>query len=264
MHEFEKEALMAKALGRVRHPLDEAARKALETGFRKKKFEVLNEKIIRKGILEPLKLDKAVETGTRYAFFPKKTYKGFDPVRKYAPRGAGKKAVELLADNPELIPLLAMPLRGGTVPGYMVGKSFLYRTLGVPSPGHMRHLRQRQHIMDIAKTTGAGVGLGAGGVAGHRMESSRQEKRDKKNKRAEMYKATADELQKIAVEDTLYPTLGGMGGALAGAAAGSYAPSILRRMARPPLPLPLSVGLALAGSYAGTSLEKRLRKGDRK
>lgn len=196
MHEFEKQALFAKAVGALRHPLDEAARKALETGFRRKKFDILNEKIIRKGILEPLKFDKAVEIGSRFVFFPKKTYRGLDPVRKIAPRQAGKKMTELAADNPEVIALMALPLRGGTVPGYMVAKSALYKFLDVPTPGHMRHLRQREKIMDVAKTTGTAIGLGAAGIAGHRAASNRQ---GKKKKRAEMYKATADELQKIAM-----------------------------------------------------------------
>lgn len=52
-----------------------------------------------------------------------------------------------------------------------------------------------------AKTMTTGVGLGAVGVSGHFLETGRQKRRDKKNKRAEMYKATADELQKMAQVD---------------------------------------------------------------
>jgi hypothetical protein len=114
--------------------------------------------------------------------------------------------VNTLADNPEVIPAAVTPLVGGAIPAYMVAKSAIYKGLKIPTPGHMRHLKQKAKHKEIAIATGVGVGATAAGIAGHQAMGKKQKKgkarrsREARSaKRAEMYKYAALELQKTAV-----------------------------------------------------------------
>lgn len=215
---LEKQALSAKLLKYVRHPLNKAKRTEWEHWFRNAKFDKFHEGLMKKKILLPLKADKGVEKATRFIFFPKKRGSLPDPVRSYAPRAAGKKAVELVADNPEAIAASFIPVPGASL-AYLGGKSALYKALNIPTPSHIRHLREKKRYYDIVKSTAIGAGLAGSGIAGHQALKSRQERSNKVKrreelrnsrkaltagpsrtaKRAEMYKSAAEELQKIAV-----------------------------------------------------------------
>ena len=205
MSEMEKQAIVAKLVGLLRHPTDKISRKALENSFRMRKHEVINENLV-KG-LRKLKVDKAVERVSRHVFFPRKSMTSkVDPLKWAVPKITGSSAVNTIADNPEIIPMLGTPLIGGAIPLYMVAKSAIYKGLNIPTPSHLRHLRQRKKHMEIAVATGAGAGMAVGGVAGHTALSKKQRSRKaresrvrSRSKRAQMYKSAAAELQRMAL-----------------------------------------------------------------
>lgn len=198
---MEKRALMAKAYGHIRHPINRVAGDAAEAAFRKRKFEAINERLVRG--LEKAKIDKATEGAARYIFFPKRGKSVLpDPIRKMGPKAFGKKTVEMMADNPELLPVAAAaPYAAPWLPAptlaYLGAKSSLYKFMNVPTPGHMRHIRQRERMYDIAKDTGMGAGMiGAGMTA--RSKIKKRQKAKKMADRSIMYKAAADELRLMA------------------------------------------------------------------
>lgn len=206
-------SLTAKLVARARHPLNAGKRQLLETGMRNALFEGVNENLLRLG--QKAKIDKGLEEVSKFVFFPKKRtvtgLGGADPVRRFGSKAFGRKSLELIADNPELLPVAAVPIPGATI-GYLGAKAGLYKLLNIPTPGHMRHLRQRQKMIDIAKTVAAGTGAVGAGVVGKKALEGQQKKRKRreqararKERRAAMYKSAAEEITKISMKKMMKP-----------------------------------------------------------